>query len=217
MILLNDGKFQYDDFEKKIIRINQECNVILLPEYQSRVEDCREHNDEFRCLNEVLLDYFLDHHLNVSITNLERTWLLDNPEVLCDLNEVSNEFPALDMDYVIEIIAGNYDVNLEHLIHGAKLWGPDNNYITESWPVICNAIESTSIPSSRPTLNSRLIGLTPSRNNVNDLQSGYSGDITGITNDVINKTMEEHLTNMKDLIKFFSVGWGARICWTRND
>lgn len=202
----NDSKLTYDDFEKFVIEIKTNCKIELLPNYRLNVELCKSSTNPKRCLDELMLDAFLENNTNISLSTDEKEWLLDHPYILCELPTIRISYPNLDLDYVIQILSTNPNVELSDLIEGSRLWGPDNKYNPEVQLPTFLIIEFLGIPNTNP-LNT-LIASTPDRRNYIDLDHSsqcQNGDTYKNIIPIVKPwSIEDHKNEMIDLMTDFS-------------
>lgn len=103
-----DGKFEYDAFEKMVIEIKNNCQINLLPKYELKVSECRGEINKIECLFKIVLEAFLDSHPAVALTDEEKSYLINNKDILCELYNINFFFPLMDLDYVINVLYNNY-------------------------------------------------------------------------------------------------------------
>lgn len=72
-------------------------------------------------------------------------------------------------------------------------------------PVIENGIELSNVPSINPGNQSRVIGYSPDRGNIEDMQFGSSGDPTGIYQHLLSKPDDELFSIMGPLFNWCTV------------
>ncbi len=195
-----DGKFEYDDFEKQVKEIKENCSYDLLPKYEARVNLCKTNPNPKRCLDEIMLNAFLEDNPTISLSDDEKKWLLDHDDILCQLPKIKLDYPDLDLDYVINVLTNGYGgVTLDEFKNTYEdFLDLDNPVDAPQKDIIQNGITviSTAVPSSDPI--GPLIGENTYRHPQPSEDMSNSGTLSGINPFVPNEDwwMFAHMNNL---------------------